>query len=375
VSVAGGEVPFLDLSAMTSAVQDQVLRGWRQTMDTSSFIGGEPVAEFEAGLAALCDTRHAVGMANGTDALHLTLRALGIGPGDEVVVPANTFVATVEGVVLAGASPRFADVDPDTLLVTAASVEAAVTPRTRAVIIVHLYGQMPDMDALGDLAADLDLVLLEDAAQAHGATWQGRPAGSFGVAGCFSFYPGKNLGAFGDAGAAVTSDDALADRLRSLRDHGRVSGSHHEHGHVGTNSRLDTVQAVVLQAKLPMLEQWNLERRHLVAAYRELLDPERTPLLREAPGSHGVHHLAVVRVHGRDQVRASLASAGIGTGIHYPTPCHRMGPYSAWAHRDLPVVERAADQVLSLPLFPGMTTAQAERVAHEIDRAVRRSAA
>ena len=365
-------VPFLDLSGVTVAVKDEVLRGWRRTMDESSFIGGEPVEQFEHGLADLCGTRHAVGTANGTDAIHLTLRALGIGPGDDVVVPANTFVATVEGVVLAGASPRFADVDPDTLLVTAASVEAAVTPRTKAVVVVHLYGQMPDMGALGALADGLDLLLLEDAAQAHGATWRGRPAGSFGVAGSFSFYPGKNLGAFGDAGAVVTSDDDLAQQLRSLRDHGRVPGSHHEHGHVGTNSRLDTVQAVVLQAKLPLLERWNAQRRHLVATYGALLDPELTPLVREAPGSRGVHHLAVVRVPGRDQVRDRLAEAGIGTGIHYPTPCHRMRPYAGWAHRALPVVERAADEVLSLPLFPGMTDSQVERVAQVLTHAASR---
>jgi dTDP-4-amino-4,6-dideoxygalactose transaminase len=363
-------IPFLDLTDVTEAVQDEVMRGWRDVLDARAFVGGAAVPAFEERFAAFCGAEHAVGMANGTDALHLTFRALGIGPGDEVVVPANTFVATVEAVVLAGARPRFADVDPETLLLSPATLAAAVTPRTRAVAVVHLYGQMPDLTALTATAQEHDLVVVEDAAQAHGATWQGRPAGSFGTAGCFSFYPGKNLGAFGDAGAVVTSDADLAARLRSMRDHGRAPSGHHEHGVLGTNSRLDTLQAVVLDAKLRRLEAWNASRRRLAAAYRRLLDPAAVPVVAELPGSQGAYHLLVVRVPERERVRQVLSDAGVATGIHYPTPCHLMAPYAEYADGPLPVVELAGDEVLSLPLYPSLQLVDVERVAAVLTEAV-----
>ena len=251
------DVPFIDLAAMTGEVRAAVSDAWRGLLDSNRFIGGEAVDRFESEWAAYCGTTQAIGMANGTDAIQLTLRALGIAEGDEVIVPANSFVATAEAVVLAGATPRFADVDPATLLLNADALTAALTNRTRAVIVVHLYGQMVDMDAIGRVAERAGIAVIEDAAQAHGATWRGRSAGSVGIAGCFSFYPGKNLGAFGDAGAVVTSDAALAARLRSLRDHGRAGGSHYDHAYLGTNSRLDALQAVVLSAKLARLDDWN----------------------------------------------------------------------------------------------------------------------
>jgi dTDP-4-amino-4,6-dideoxygalactose transaminase len=309
-------------------------------------------------------------VANGTDALHLTLRALGIGAGDEVVVPTNTFVATAEAVVLAGATPRFADVDPGTLLLTADSLQAALTPRTQAVIVVHLYGQVPDMDAIGRVAASAGLVVVEDAAQAHGATWRGRPAGSLGRAGCFSFYPGKNLGAAGDAGAIVTDDPVVAERLRSLRDHGRAAGSHHDHQRVGTTSRLDALQAVVLSAKLRRLPAWTEARRRLARAYRDQLDDGPVQLVEEHPNARSVHHLLVAKVPGRELVRQRLRDAGIDTGLHYPTPCHLLGPYRQYAHGPLPVAERAAGQIVSLPLFPHMTDEQVARVCTELRRSL-----
>jgi dTDP-4-amino-4,6-dideoxygalactose transaminase len=363
-------VPFLDLTPTTRAVRSDVVKGWLETLDSSSFIGGPNVASFEDALAGFCRTMHAVGTANGTDALHLVLRALGIGPGDEVVVPTNTFVATAEAVVLAGATPRFADVDPETLLMTPETMERAVTARSRAVVVVHLYGQMPDMTVLTSAASRLGLLLVEDAAQAQGATWRGAPAGSFGVAGCFSFYPGKNLGAFGDAGAVVTSDPTVDARIRSLRDHGRSAGSHHRHEVVGTNSRLDAVQAVVLNAKLPLLKEWNEQRRAIVSHYRRLLDGKHAAMVTELAGSRGAHHLAVVRVRDREQVRSRLAERGIGTGIHYPTPIHRMGPFAGWATHDLPVAEAAAGEILSLPVYPGLSEHDIDRVADEVNRAV-----
>ncbi len=364
-------VAFLDLAATTDAVRGEVLASWSALLDTSSFIGGEAVARFEEEWARYCGTAHAVGVGNGTDALHLALRALGVGPGDEVVVPGNTFVATVEAVLLAGATPRFADVDPDTALLTAEHVEAAVTPATRAVAPVHLYGQPPDMDALAAVAEAHGLLLLEDAAQAQGATWGGRRAGGFGAAGCFSFYPGKNLGAFGDAGAVVTPDAGLADRLRSLRDHGRVPGTHYEHARLGSNSRLDAVQAVVLSAKLRRLDAWNQARRRLADRYRALL-AGHVRLVRELEGARGVHHLMVARVHERDRVRTRLAEAGVGTGVHYPVPCHRMAPYRRFADRALPGVEELAAEVVSLPMYPDLAVDDVDRVCEVLGAAAAR---
>jgi dTDP-4-amino-4,6-dideoxygalactose transaminase len=367
-------IPFFDLAGMTSEVRQQVTSGWKDLLDTGQFIGGEAVQAFEDEWAAFCGTRFAVGVANGTDALHLTLRAMGIGAGDDVVVPANTFVATVEAVVLAGATPRFADVDPDTLLMTGQTLKEAATPSTRAVIVVHLFGQMADMAELSDVASVLGIEIVEDAAQAQGATWRSVRAGSIGRAGCFSFYPGKNLGAFGDAGAVVTSDPDIAERLVSLRDHGRVRGGHYEHAGIGTNSRLDALQAVVLSAKLPRLHAWNASRRALVAGYRELLDADVAPMVDEVEGAVGAYHLAVVRVHRRDEVRAELARRGISTGIHYPTPCHLVDAYAGCATTSLPVAEAAAGEILSLPLYPHLEAEQVDVVCRELNKVAREKA-
>jgi dTDP-4-amino-4,6-dideoxygalactose transaminase len=363
------DVPFIDLAAMTGDVRTAVSDAWRALLDSNRFIGGEAVDRFESEWAAYCGTSQAIGMANGTDAIQLTLRAMGIAEGDEVIVPANSFVATAEAVVLAGAIPRFADVDPATLLLTADALTAALTNRTRAVIVVHLYGQMVDMDAIGRAAERAGIAVIEDAAQAHGATWRGRSAGSVGLAGCFSFYPGKNLGAFGDAGAVVTSDAALAARLRSLRDHGRAGGSHYDHAYVGTNSRLDALQAVVLSAKLARLDDWNDARRAIAAQYRAATAPTTIDLVEEAPDARGVYHLAVVRVPQRDRVRQWLDERGIATGIHYPTPIHRLAPYRHLAHASLPVAEQAAAEVLSLPMFPHMTQEQIGHVCRAVQMA------
>jgi dTDP-4-amino-4,6-dideoxygalactose transaminase len=365
-----GEIPFLDLAAMTREVRGAIEHGWDRVLASSRFIGGAAVEEFEEAWASYCGVPHAVGVANGTDALQLALTALGIMPGDEVIVPANTFVASAEAVVLAGAVPRFADVDPSTLLLSPDRLEAAITRRTKAVIVVHLYGQMPDMDALGNVARRAGIAVVEDAAQAHGATWRGRRAGSFGVAGCFSIYPGKNLGAFGDAGAVVTADPALAQRIRVLRDHGRAAGSHYQHELVGTNSRLDALQAVVLTAKLARLDAWNQARRSIAARYRAAFAPGPVRLVAEVPGATGVYHLAVARVPDRARVQKRLAAMGVQAQIHYPVPCHRQIPYRRFADLPLPVAEQSAAEVLSLPIFPTMSDAQVARVC----AAVRESA-
>lgn len=360
-------VPFTDLSAMAREVWPDIEKKFIDALLSAKYIGGAAVSDFEEQWAAYCQTSHAVGVGNGTDALLLTLEALGVGIGDEVIVPSNTFIATVEAVVRAGAIPRFADVSDDTLLLTPATVEAALTRRTKAVVVVHLYGQMPDMDALSALADRSGILLIEDAAQAHGAEWNGRRAGSFGIAGCFSFYPGKNLGAFGDAGAMVTSDGILAERVRSLANHGRAGGSsHYEHELVGTNSRLDSLQALVLSAKLLRNEAWTDARIALAAEYREGLADSGIRLLEVAPDARHVYHLLIVRVANRAQLQSALAEKGIGTGVHYPVPCHLQPPLRRYCDEPLPVSERAAQEIVSLPLFPHMTWAQVERVCAEL---------
>ena len=363
-------IPFADLAAMTREVREEIEASFAQVLDSGRFIGGEVVERFERDWAAYCRTTHAVGVANGTDALQLALRGLGIGPGDEVVVPANTFVATAEAVVLAGATPRFADVSPDTLLLTAATLEAALTPRTRAVVVVHLYGQVADMDAIARVAASSGLAVVEDAAQAHGAVWRGRPAGSLGDVGCFSFYPGKNLGAFGDAGAVVTDDADLAHRIRCMRDHGRAQGSHHEHPFLGTNSRMDALQAAVLSAKLPRLAAWTSARQLRAEQYRTELSAGPVRLVDDASGGGHVYHLLVARVPHRERVRSALAQAGIEAGLHYPRPCHLQPPYTGCADRPLPVTEEAAGEILSLPMFPHLTAEQVTRVCEQLQEIV-----
>jgi dTDP-4-amino-4,6-dideoxygalactose transaminase len=364
-------VPFTDLSAPSREVRPEIDRAWERVLATGRFIGGPAVAAFEQSWAAYCGASHCVGVGNGTDALRLTLSALGIGPGDEVVVPANTFVGSVEAIVLAGATPRFADVDPDTLLLAPDALRAATTSRTAAVIVVHLYGQPADMDAVSKAATQAGLAVIEDAAQAHGATWRGQRAGSMGLAGCFSFYPAKNLGAFGDAGAVVTSDTHLARRIRSMGNHGRADGSHDRHDLAGTNSRLDALQAAVLSAKLPRLDDWTRQRRAAAARYQAALASGPVRLVPEAPLACGSWHLAVARVAARDRVREHLTAMGIQTGVHYPVPCHQQDPYRGFGTEPLPVAERAATEVLSLPMYPQITDAQVNRVCEAVAEAAR----
>jgi dTDP-4-amino-4,6-dideoxygalactose transaminase len=363
-------VPFADLTAMTREVREEVDAVVAQVFDSGRFVGGPAVERFEQEWAEYCGTAHSVGVANGTDALHLALRALRIGPGDEVVVPTNSFVATAEAVVLAGATPRFADVSPGTLLLTAATLQAAITPRTRAVIVVHLYGQVADMDAIGAVAAAAGIAVVEDAAQAHGAGWRGRRAGSLGHIGCFSFYPGKNLGAFGDAGAVVTDDADLADAIRCMRDHGRRAGSHYDHELLGTNSRLDAVQAVVLSVKLRRLDAWTAARRAVAGHYRRRLADGPVRLVEVAAQATPVYHLMVARVPERERVRLGLSELGIETGLHYPTPCHLLTPYREYAFEPLPVAERAAEEIVSLPMFPHLTGARVDRVCDALEQVV-----
>jgi dTDP-4-amino-4,6-dideoxygalactose transaminase len=366
-AAARTKVPFLDITAMSGEVEEALDDAWQQAKGSSSFIGGPLVDRFEREWANYCDRDHAVGVANGTDAIELTLRALNIGPGDEVIVPANTFIATAEAVVLAGATPRFADVDPGTLLATPESLAVALTPRTAGIIIVELFGNVPRMDEIGHFAQANGLALIEDAAQAHGATWQGTRVGSFGVAACFSFFPSKNLGAFGDGGAVVTSDALIAERLRSLADHGRTAGSRHLHARVGRNSRLDALQAAVLSVKLSRLDGWNDRRRAAMDVYRRHLAPDLVRAVELEARTQSAHHLNVVRIPERDGIRAALGRLQIDTGIHYPVPCHQQEGYRQYAAGPLPNAERAASEILSLPMFPHLRDEQIRYVCDRLN--------
>ncbi|KRE32497.1 glutamine--scyllo-inositol aminotransferase [Mycobacterium sp. Soil538] len=353
-------VPFLDLASVNGALHSDYELAWKTVLHHGRFVGGPEVELFEASFAAYCETSTCVGVANGTDALELILAGLGIGPGDEVIVPTNTFVATAEAVCAVGARPRFVDVLPDTLLVDPAAVAAAAGPATAAVIAVHLFGQMADLDALLPVAQRYGLALIEDAAQAHGARLRGRRAGSLGAAAAFSFYPGKNLGALGDGGAVVTGDPELAARIRQRADHGRAAVDRHRHDQRGRNSRLDTLQAAMLSVKLVDLDNANLARGRVMDRYRRQLPPWVRPVT-TLPAAESVHHLAVIRVEDRASVAAEFERQGIGWGIHYPIPCHRQPAYQEFAE-PLPVAEQAAAQILSLPMSPTLTDAQVDRV-------------
>jgi dTDP-4-amino-4,6-dideoxygalactose transaminase len=365
-------IPFLDLRSMHTEVADELHAAWNEVTRSAKFVGGEFVERFEAEWAGYCGVRHCVGVSSGTAALELCLRALGIGPGNEVIVPANTFIATAEAVAAVGAEPVFVDVDPSTLLVTASGVAHALTPRTAGVIAVHMYGQPADMDSINCVARAAGIVVIEDAAQAHGATWKGKRAGSLSHAGCFSFYPGKNLGAFGDAGAVVSDDSALVDRIRVLSNHGRPPGAPHLHDLVGGNDRLDALQAAILMVKLKRLDTWNAARRRAAERYEEMLADLPVQLLRTAEGACSSYHLMVIQTAGRNELRQRLLAEGVSTGIHYPIPCHRQRSFLSYDTSSLPAAEALADRILSLPMFPHLKNAQIDHVAEAIRRAVNR---
>ena len=363
-------VPLLDLASMHAEVRVELDRAWAAALDGSRFIGGEAVDTLEAAWAARCGTKHAVGVASGTDALVLSLRALGIGAGDEVIVPTNTFIATAEAVALVGATPRFVDVDDRTLLMSPGRAMSEIGARTAAVIVVHLYGNGAWLDELRAVADRHGIALLEDASQAHGAMWRGRPLGSYGRLGTFSFYPGKNLGALGDGGAVVTDDDDLARSIRSLANHGRceTDGARHRRG--GMNSRLDAIQAAVLTAKLPRLGAWNEARRAVGRQYRERLGGI-VRMVEDGDGAVPVHHQFVVRIPDRDRVRRDLAEVGIETGIHYPTPCHRQPGWEHYPTSEMVVAESASEEILSLPISPHLGASQVPLVCEALAQAIR----
>lgn len=356
-------VPFLDLDALHAIIRPELDAAWQRVMRGGQFIMGDELAAFEAEFARYCEAQHCIGVGNGLDALTLILRALGIGPGDEVIVPSKTFVATWLAVSEAGAVPVPVEPEAGGFTIDPNAVEARITPRTRAIMPVHLYGHPADMTALADIARRHALALIEDAAQAHGARHRGRRAGSFGTAAGFSFYPGKNLGALGDGGAVVTSDPALAERVRRLRNYG--SSRKYVHEEQGVNSRLDELQAALLRVKLRHLDNWNAARRAAVARYREALAGADVVLPVEAPHAESVWHLFVIRSRARDALQSHLAARGVSSVIHYPVPPHLQGAYrdAGWGQGALPLAERLAAEVLSLPMGPTLTPAQIEAVA------------
>ncbi len=365
------KVPFLDLHAQHAPLRAEIDLAIGKVIDSSAFAGGPFVAQFEEEFAAYCGCPCAIGVGNGTDALWLALLALGVGPGDEVITVPGTFMATAEAITYSGATPVFVDVDERTYTMDPDGLAAAVTSRTKAIIPVHLFGQTADMDPILKFARARGLFVIEDAAQAHGAEYKGRKAGSMGDAGCFSFYPGKNLGAFGEAGAIVTNDAALQEKMRVLRDHGQVRKYHHTM--VGWNCRMDGIQAAVLSVKLRHLEKGNQLRRAHASHYDQALrecDEVVTPV-RTAHNNH-VYHIYAIRVHERDHVMQSLTQRGIGCGIHYPIPVHMQEAYRSlgYAKGAFPVAERCAEQFVSLPMFPELTHAQVSVVADAVREAV-----
>ena len=360
------DVPFVDLSSSHALIRDDVLAGVEALLDSGAFTNGPAVAGFERAFAAACGVREVVGVASGHDALRLGLLALGLEAGDEVVIPAQTFVSTAEAVVQAGGTPVLADVDPTTACLDPDAFEAAVTTRTRFVIPVDLFGQLADYGRLQAVADRHDILLLEDAAQSHAARRDGTTAGGFGAAAAFSFYPGKNLGAMGDAGALATDDPDVADRTRALREHGQREKYRHEI--VGCTARLDTVQALFLSLKLPHLGSWNEERRRVARRYQELLDGVGDLELPADGGEAHVWHLYVIRTRDPERLAAHLRGLSIGAGRHYPLPVHFNPAFASlgYAAGAFPVAERWARECLSLPIFPGITEQQVEAVTDAI---------
>ena len=369
----GVSVPLLDLEAQYRPIRDEILAAMTRVCDSQRFIMGPEVDALERELARALGVTHAVSMSSGTDAILATLMALGVGPGDEVITPTYSFFATAGCVARVGATPKLVDIDPATFNVDPEAVRAAITPRTKAIIPVHLYGQMADMDALVEIGKAQRIPVIEDACQAIGAEQHGRPAGSLGIAGCFSFFPSKNLGAFGDAGLVTTNDDALAQELRLLRNHGAEPKYHHSR--IGGNFRLDALQAAVLRVKLPYLSEWTEARRANARRYDELFASaglSAVVLPTETPGYRHIFNQYIVRVPDRDRVRSYLTEHGIGTEIYYPVPFHLQECFASlgYSQGDFPHSEAAANSTLALPIYGELTHEQQQAVVTTLGEAL-----
>jgi dTDP-4-amino-4,6-dideoxygalactose transaminase len=361
------QIPFLDLKIQYQQIKDEILPIFHDIMANAMFIGGPQVTGFEQEFADFCETRYCAGVASGTDALRFALMAAGIGPGHEVITVPNTFIATSESITQTGATPVFVDVYPDTSNIDVQQIESKITSKTKAIVPVHLYGQPADMDPILEIAQRYGLEVIEDACQAHGALYKGKKAGSIGLAGCFSFYPGKNLGAFGEAGAVVSNDETLIQKIKVIRDHGQATKYFHDME--GYNGRLDALQAAVLRVKLKKLAAWNQSRRQNAALYTRLLSeiPEiETPV--EKDFANSVYHLYVIQTKHRDNLMKHLNEKNIGTGLHYPLPLHQQKAYQHAGYRkgDFPVSEKLAGTLLSLPMYPELTEEKIEYVVDSI---------
>lgn len=356
-------IPLVGLFDQYQQIKAEVDRAIEQVINSCYFVGGPEVRAFEEEFAAYCEVGGCVGVGNGTDAIYLALRALGIGKGDEVITVSHTFIATAEGITLTGAKPVFIDIKQDTMLMDPSLIEPAITSQTRAIIPVHLYGQTCEMDTITKIARRHNLKVVEDAAQAHGARWKGKRAGSMGDVAAFSFYPGKNLGAYGDAGGIVSSDEDLIKRLRTIANHGSVLKYKHEIE--GVNSRLDSLQAAVLRIKLRRLDEWNDKRRAHASYYTQAIRNVQLTPVAVHPDAEAVWHLFVVRTNDRELLQKRLAGEGIGTGIHYPTPLHLLPAYRYLGIQEgsLPVTERVAKEIVSLPMYPELTSDQLHTIA------------
>ena len=365
-------VPYLDLKAQLKPLRAEIDAAIARTLDNCSFCLGPDVAQFEKDFAAFCGAQHALGFNSGTSALHVAMRLLGVGPGDEVITTPYTFIATSWAISYCGAKPVYVDIDAATFNLDPQRIEPAITPKTKAVLPVHLYGQPFDVGAVAAVCRKHNLPFVEDAAQAHGAKYQGKSIGTFGAVSCFSFYPAKNLGACGEGGALVTNDAALAARAKSLREHGSTVRYHHDE--VGYNYRLEGIQGAVLGVKLKHLEKWTRERRRVAARYAELLADTPLQLPAVTAGNESAWHLYTVRSPRRDELKKHLDANGIGNAVHYPMPLHLQKVYASLGHQpgDFPVAEKAAREVLSLPMFPELTDAQIQRVAGVVQEFFRR---
>jgi len=354
------EVPYFDLKVQYDGLREEILAALDRVCRTASFVLGEEVARFEEEFAAYCGVTHCVALNTGTSALHLALLAVGVQPGDEVITTPNTFIATAEAISYVGARPVFVDIRPASANLDPERIETAITARTRAIVPVHLYGRPADLDPILAIAARHDIPVVEDACQAHGARYHGRRVGGLGRAAAFSFYPAKNLGAYGEGGALTTDSDGVALLARSLRHHGETRRYFHDH--IGYNYRMDGFQGAVLRVKLKRLDGWIARRLEIARLYRRRLAGARVDLPEDDPRAEGAYHLFAVYVDARDRVREALAARGVGTAIHYPRPVHLQTAYARLGHRpgSFPHAERACERVLSMPLFPEMTLEQAE---------------
>ena len=364
------KVPYFDLKLQYASIREEILEALDRSCRGATFVLGPEVEAFEREFAQFCEVRHCVAVNSGTSAVHLALLCAGVGAGDEVVTTANTFIATAAAVSYCGARPVFADIDPATANIDPERIEAALTPRTKAILPVHLYGRPAELDAILALGRKHGIPVIEDACQAHGARYRGRRVGSFGLAAAFSFYPGKNLGAYGEGGALTTDDDGVAELARQLRTHGEARRYHHDR--IGYNSRMEGFQGAVLRVKLRRLPEWTARRREICRRYRELLAGARVDLPRDAPHTEPANHLFVVYADDRDRVREDLEAQGVQTAVHYPIPVHLQKAYAhlAVGAGSLPHTERACERVFSMPLYPEMGDEQVEAAATALSRVV-----